>query len=58
MEFEWDEEKRQSNIQKHGIDFDKIKPVFDKQTVEWVDNRKDYGETRFNLLGEIEGYIV
>jgi len=57
MEFEWDEGKRQSNLQKHGVDFDKIKPIFDGQTVEWVDNRRNYGETRTNLLGQIKGDI-
>ena len=29
MEFEWDEDKRQSNIAKHGIDFDRAATLFD-----------------------------
>lgn len=26
--FEWDENKRQVNIEKHGVDFAKIAPIF------------------------------
>ena len=29
MEFEWDEEKRLSNISKHGIDFLRARSLFD-----------------------------
>jgi uncharacterized protein len=29
MEFEWDEAKRRSNIDKHGFDFRDVRPVFD-----------------------------
>ena len=29
LEFEWDEEKRLSNIEKHGIDFEDAIAVFD-----------------------------
>lgn len=29
MRYEWDEAKRQSNIQKHGIDFVGIEKAFD-----------------------------
>ena len=33
MEFEWDEDKRQSNIAKHGIDFDRAATLFDGRDV-------------------------
>jgi len=58
MEFEWDEGKRQSNLEKHGVDFEDITPAFEGQTVNWIDDRRDYGEQRVNLLGEVEGEIV
>jgi uncharacterized DUF497 family protein len=57
MAFEWDEEKRQANLVKHGVDFRDVTPMFDGPIVETVDDRHDYRETRFHALGEIEGRI-
>ena len=57
MEFEWDEGKRESNWQKHNVDFAAIPPIFDNETVKWIDDRKSYGEERVNLLGTIKGEI-
>ena len=56
MAFEWDEEKRQANLVKHGVDFRQMPELFDGPTVEAVDDR-NYGETRANCLGEIEGRV-
>jgi hypothetical protein len=42
MLYEWDEAKRQSNIQKHGIDFLGIEGVFAGTTVTILDDRYDY----------------
>jgi len=60
MAFEWDETKREANLVKHGVDFIDMTALFDGETVETVDDRKDYGETRLNCVGEIEGrvYVV
>ena len=60
MDFEWDEKKRQANLVKHGVDFRRVTELFDGSTVEKVDDgpgRRDYGETRINCLGEIEGRV-
>ena len=57
LEFDWDEGKRQSNLQKHGVDFEDITPIFETDSVQWIDNRKNYGEERGNVLGEVEGDI-
>jgi uncharacterized DUF497 family protein len=57
MAFEWDEEKRQANLVKHGIDFRQMPELFDGLTVEAVDDRFSYGETRTNCLGENEGRV-
>lgn len=52
MNYEWDEVKRQSNIQKHGIDFVAAKKVFaDSERIETVDDRHDYGEKRIQTIG-------
>lgn len=44
MEFEWDENKRRSNLQKHGIDLAKACRIFGGSTVDYQDLRYDYGE--------------
>jgi hypothetical protein len=58
MEFEWDENKRQSNLSKHGIDFVDAAKIFDRPVLERVDNRYDYGETRIVGLGEVNGVVL
>lgn len=73
MEFEWDEDKRQSNLSKHGIDFVDAAKIFDRPVLERLDNRYDYedtrgesnsppwdvrGETRIIALGEVYGAIL
>jgi uncharacterized protein len=58
--FEWDEDKRDQNFQKHKVDFVDVLPVFDGEVLEDVDDRRDYGETRLRCLGEIRRrvYVV
>ena len=58
MLFEWDEQKRGTNLNKHGIDFADATRVFDGPTLERRDDRRDYGETRVIVLGEIEGIVL
>jgi uncharacterized protein len=57
MAFEWDEQKRESNLAKHGVDFRDIPALFDGDTLKFIDEREGYGETRIYCLGEIEGQI-
>ena len=57
MAFEWDKEKRQANLVNPEIDFRQMPELFDGPTVEAVDDRFSYGETRTNCLGEIEGRV-
>lgn len=58
MKFEWDEQKRLINLQRHGFDFVGIEDVFagDKSTI--LDDRFDYGETRFVTFGFLQGRVV
>lgn len=58
MNFEWDEEKRLSNITKHGFDFVGIETVFEGETVTILDNRFDYGEKRFVTFGLFDGRVA
>jgi uncharacterized protein len=57
MAFEWDEGKRESNLAKHGVDFARAARIFDGPVFEIVDDRGNYGESRIQCLGEIEGRI-
>jgi uncharacterized DUF497 family protein len=58
MRFEWDEAKRLSNIRRHGIDFAVIEKVLDGATTTFKDDRFDYGETRHQTIGLLEGEVV
>jgi uncharacterized protein len=60
MGFEWDERKREGNLRHHKVDFVDVLSIFDGATLEIVDDRSNYGETRIRCLGEIEGrvYVV
>ena len=61
MNFEWDESKRQTNIQKHGIDFVDAIRIFEGYTVTVEDSRYGYNESRFwtmGLLGTTLIFIV
>lgn len=58
MSYEWDEQKRQVNVQKHGIDFLDIPELFDGDVVILPDERFDYGEPRFIAIGILKGLVV
>lgn len=47
MRYEWDEKKRQSNLEKHGEDFaDVVRLDWSRAHIE-PDTRHDYGEARY-----------
>ena len=59
MEFEWDDAKAAINLTGHGVDFDDAIRVFlDPFRLELEDTRYDYGESRFRLLGEVNGVLL
>lgn len=54
MDYEWDYNKNQSNIIKHGIDFDQAKRVFeDPNLLTFEDKRFGYGEKREISIGRL-----
>lgn len=55
--FEWDEEKRQQNLLKHGVDLVYAAVIFEALTLRDEDDRQDYGETRYLALGTVGGEI-
>lgn len=58
MRFEWDENKRLANIKKHGIDFVDVPAMFDDDIVTVIDDRFDYGETRYQTLGLLKSRVI
>lgn len=58
MELEWDQQKNIANIERHGIDFLDAFQVFNSPMLKKIDNRKDYGEERWIVLGELDGAVV
>jgi uncharacterized DUF497 family protein len=59
LEFEWNEGKAATNLQAHGVSFELAKTVFkDPFAIERLDDREDYGEERFVIIGIAKGSIV
>ena len=52
--FEWDDAKARRNYVKHGLTFDTARKVFaDPFMVAILDEREEYGEDRFLLIGMV-----
>jgi uncharacterized protein len=57
--FEWDEAKAAKNYAKHGVTFEAARDVFkDPFAIEQIDDRKDYGEERFIIIGMVSGRLL
>ena len=51
--WDWDEEKRKSNLAKHGVDFAAVEYFEWDEAVVELDIRQDYGEVRQRAIGPI-----
>jgi uncharacterized DUF497 family protein len=52
MRFEWDANKNNTNIQKHGVSFEEAKSVFyDDFAIQFYDDKNSKEEDRFLMLG-------
>jgi len=59
LEFEWHNAKAEANFSTHGVGFDLATTVFkDPFAIERLDDRKDYGEERFVMIGMAEGSVL
>ncbi len=59
QEFEWHAAKAESNLRDHGVSFELAKTVFkDPFAIERLDDREDYGEERFVIIGIAEGHVL
>lgn len=58
MKFEWDEDKSQLNLKKHGIDFETAMLVFnDLQRIEIYDMEHSINEDRYNTIGMVNDIL-
>jgi len=58
MRFTWRSEKNRINVRCHGIAFQDAARIFDGPTVERVDDRFDYGETRIYAIGLVNSLEI
>lgn len=59
MKFEWDKEKAESNLKKHGISFDEAISAFDDLfNVDLFDPKHSEDENRFILVGQSENESI
>ncbi len=62
MKFEWDETKKATHFEKHGIGFEEAQDLFcgtyKDKTLHKVDTRKDYGEIRINSVGMTNNGLI
>jgi hypothetical protein len=59
LKFEWDDAKANSNFKAHGVSFELAKTVFDDAFAnDRLDDRENYGEERFVIIGMAEGQML
>lgn len=58
MECEWDKAKNETNVKKHGIDFEFAQEIFQGRFISKIDARRDYGEIRLLTLGTFGEFIL
>jgi hypothetical protein len=56
--YEWDAKKELINFHKHGFTFTTASSIWGGETVEKIDGRHDYGETRIIAAGQVEGVTL
>jgi hypothetical protein len=58
-DFEWDEAKAAENYARHSVSFETaIRAFDDASAVERLDDRADYGEDRYSILGMVDGRLL
>ncbi|HEU4820204.1 MAG TPA: BrnT family toxin [Qipengyuania sp.] len=58
MDVEFDDEKRRRILDERGLDIARAEEIFDGAELSWIDDRQDYGETRWNTFGSLDGRLV
>ena len=57
LEFEWDEAKARTNLNKHRVSFLTGAAIFSNERLERIDDREEYGELRWIALGRVDGEV-
>jgi uncharacterized protein len=59
LEFEWNEGKAEANLRAHGVSFELATEVFrDAFAIERLDDREDFGEERFVMVGMAKEHVL
>jgi hypothetical protein len=58
MKITCDPAKRATTLVERGLDFEDAVEVFRGDTLEFPDDRRDYGETRIVTVGHLRGRMV
>jgi uncharacterized DUF497 family protein len=58
VKIEFDRVKRATTLRNRGLDFLDAAAVFEGSTFTMVDDRADYGETRWITAGQLRGRMV
>lgn len=58
MDFDWDEDKRQTNLAKHGIDFVRAKEIWEGPVLEIPSAQTHHAEARYLALGVVDGEVI
>lgn len=58
MKISYDEKKCQWTLVERGLDFEDAIKVFAGDYLEFADDRRDYGEDRYIVFGELDGRAV
>ena len=58
MRYEWDLAKGRRNQWERGFGFDVAILIFEGDTIEWLDDRWDYGETRVRAIGKVDDLVL
>jgi uncharacterized DUF497 family protein len=54
----WDEAKRQKTLAERGLDFADAQQIFDGFNIVQTDDRRDYGEVRFLIIGSVQSELI
>ena len=58
MRYEWDENKNESNLEKHGLSFETASLVFNDPNALSIPDRIENGEERWQTIGMIENIVI
>jgi uncharacterized DUF497 family protein len=58
FDFEWDERKNETNIQKHGIDFFRARLVFRDPAAVMMESPNKSSEQRYLIIGQLDAVLA